>query len=58
MGLALSPRIIDRLPCLDSIAEKLQPKVQEVIDEGGIGVRNALDGVWIVRERWRSWPIT
>lgn len=44
MGSTISRRIIDRLPWLDEVAEKVQPKVQEVIDKGGTGVRNALDG--------------
>ena len=46
MGSTLSQRIVDRLPWLDGIAEKVQPKVREAIDRGGTGVRNALDGVW------------
>ena len=47
MGSTISQRIVERLPWLDGVAEKLQPKVQEVIDKGGTGVRNALDGVWL-----------
>lgn len=47
MGSTLSQHIIDRLPWLDDVAEKLQPKVQEAIDKGGTGVRNALDGLWL-----------
>ena len=42
----ISQRIIDRLPWLDEVAEKTQPKVREVIDRGGTRVRNVLDGVW------------
>ncbi|CAA9428114.1 MAG: Ferredoxin, 2Fe-2S [uncultured Rubrobacteraceae bacterium] len=47
MSSTLSQRIVERLPWLDGIAEKLQPKVQEVIDKGGTTLRNALDGVWL-----------
>ncbi len=47
MGRTISERIVDRLPWLDGLAEKTQPKVQEVIDRGGVTLRNALDGVWI-----------
>jgi nitrite reductase/ring-hydroxylating ferredoxin subunit/uncharacterized membrane protein len=47
MGRTISERIVDRLPWLDGLAEKTQPKVQEVIDRGGVTFRNALDGVWI-----------
>lgn len=47
MGRTISERIVDRLPWLDGLAEKTQPKVQEAIDRGGITLRNALDGVWI-----------
>src|SRR5918998_1525009 len=47
MGSTLSQRIIDRLDRLDDIAEKVQPRVQEVIDKGGTTLRNALDGTWL-----------
>src|SRR5215207_1419510 len=47
MGSTLSQRIIDRLDGLDDVAEKVQPKVQEVIDKGGTTLRNALDGTWL-----------
>lgn len=47
MGRTISERIVDRLPWLDGLAEKTQPKVQEAIDRGGVTLRNALDGVWI-----------
>ena len=47
MGSTLSQRIIDRLDGLDDVAEKVQPKVQEVIDKGGTKLRNALDGTWL-----------
>lgn len=48
MGSTISQRIVERLPWLDGIAEKLHPKVQEVIDKGGTGVRNAADGALVV----------
>jgi nitrite reductase/ring-hydroxylating ferredoxin subunit/uncharacterized membrane protein len=47
MGSTLSQRIVDRLPWLDGVAEKVQPKVQEVVDKGGTTLRNALDGTWL-----------
>ncbi len=47
MGATPSQRIIDRLSWLDTIAEKVQPVVQEVIDKGGAPLRNVLDGVWL-----------
>ena len=47
MSSTISESIVERLPWLDGIAEKLQPKVQEVIDKGGTTLRNALDGVWL-----------
>jgi hypothetical protein len=31
---------------LEGIAKELQPKVQQAIDRGGVGLRNVLDGVW------------
>ena len=46
MGASFSQRITNRLPWLDGIAEKVQPKVQEVVDRGGVPLRNALDGRW------------
>src|SRR5215217_3579462 len=42
-----SQLIIDRMDWLDTIAEKVQPKVQEAIGKGGVGMRNALDGTWL-----------
>ena len=47
MGSTLSQRIIDRLDFLDGLAEKVQPKVQEAVDKGGVTLRNALDGTWL-----------
>ena len=42
-----SQLIIDRMDWLDIVAEKVQPKVQEAIGKGGVGMRNALDGTWL-----------
>src|SRR5215211_720844 len=42
-----SQSIIDRLVWLDSVAEKVQPKVREAVDKGGVRVRDALDGTWL-----------
>src|SRR5215213_10072619 len=42
-----SQSIIDRLDWLDSVAEKVQPKVREAVDKGGVRVRDALDGTWL-----------
>ena len=47
MGATPSQRIVDRLSWLDTIAEKVQPVVQEVIDRGGAPLRDVLDGVWL-----------
>ncbi len=46
MARTISQRIVDQLPWLDDVAEKTQPKVREVIDRGGVTLRNVLDGVW------------
>lgn len=43
----IGQRIVDALPGLDPIAEKIQPKVQEAVQEAGTPVRNALDGTWL-----------
>ncbi len=47
MSSTLSQRIVERLPWLDGIVEKLQLKVHDAVGKGGTGVRNALDGVWM-----------
>ncbi len=47
MGATPSQRIVDRLSWLDTIAEKVQPVVQEVINKGGAPLRDVLDGVWL-----------
>src|ERR671911_17101 len=51
MGGTLGQRIVDRLGWLDTLAEKVQPKVKEAVGEGeergGTTVRNALDGTWL-----------
>jgi hypothetical protein len=36
MGTTLAQRIADRMPWLDTIAEKVQPVVREAIDKGGV----------------------
>ncbi len=43
----IGQRIVDALPGLDGIAEKVQPKVQEAVQGGGTPLRNALDGTWL-----------
>ena len=47
MGETISQRVVEALPFLDTIADGVQPKVREVVDESGTTVRNALDGRWI-----------
>src|SRR5215208_2554183 len=42
-----SQLIIDQMDWLDTIADKVQPKVREAIGKGGVRVRNALDGTWL-----------
>src|SRR5215208_1376888 len=44
MSRTVSQRIVDALPWLDTVAEKIQPKVQDAVEAGGTPVRNALDG--------------
>jgi nitrite reductase/ring-hydroxylating ferredoxin subunit/uncharacterized membrane protein len=34
------------MPFLDGVADRVQPKVQAVIDRGGARLRNVVDGVW------------
>lgn len=46
MGSTSSQRIVDSLPWLDGVAEKVQPKVQEIVHKGDPTLRNILDGVW------------
>ena len=46
MAETTSQRIVEALPFLDGIAERVQPKVQEAVDAGGTKARNVLDGVW------------
>jgi nitrite reductase/ring-hydroxylating ferredoxin subunit/uncharacterized membrane protein len=46
MGATFSQRITDAMPFLDSVADRVQPKVQAIIDEGGARLRNVVDGVW------------
>ncbi len=42
--MTISQRIVESLPFLDSIAEKVQPLVQRAVGKGGVTVRNVLDG--------------
>jgi nitrite reductase/ring-hydroxylating ferredoxin subunit/uncharacterized membrane protein len=44
MSRTVGQRIVDALPWLDAVAEKVQPKVQEAVEAGGTPVRNVLDG--------------
>ncbi len=44
MTRTVSQRIVDALPWLDTVAEKVQPKVRDAIEAGGTPVRNVLDG--------------
>jgi nitrite reductase/ring-hydroxylating ferredoxin subunit/uncharacterized membrane protein len=44
MGTTISERIVDALPWLDGIAERVQPKVRETVEAGGTTTRNVLDG--------------
>jgi nitrite reductase/ring-hydroxylating ferredoxin subunit/uncharacterized membrane protein len=44
MGRTISQRIVDALPWLDGIAERVQPKVRETVQAGGTTARNVLDG--------------
>jgi nitrite reductase/ring-hydroxylating ferredoxin subunit/uncharacterized membrane protein len=46
MGATFSQRITDAIPFLDSVADRVQPKVQAIIDKGGARLRNVVDGVW------------
>ena len=39
---------------MEGIAKELQPKVQQAIDRGGVGLRNVLDGVWFEAPRVES----
>ena len=46
MGETTTQRIVEALPYLDEIAERVQPVVQEAVEAGGTKARNVLDGVW------------
>ena len=46
MGATFSQRITDAMPFLEGIADRVQPKVQAVVDRGGARLRNVVDGVW------------
>src|SRR5215216_6973225 len=47
MGETISQRVVEALPFLDRIADGVQPKVREAVEESGTTVRNALDGKWL-----------
>jgi nitrite reductase/ring-hydroxylating ferredoxin subunit/uncharacterized membrane protein len=47
MGETISQRLVEALPFLDRIADDVQPKVREAVEESGTTVRNALDGKWL-----------
>jgi nitrite reductase/ring-hydroxylating ferredoxin subunit/uncharacterized membrane protein len=40
-------RVVDALPWLDDLAEKVQPVVQRAVARGGARAKNALDGLWL-----------
>lgn len=40
-------RVVDALPWLDDLAEKVQPVVQRAVTRGGTRAKNALDGLWL-----------
>ena len=44
MGKTISQRIVDALPVLDDISDKVQPKVQDALAPGGKTLLNLLDG--------------
>lgn len=46
MGETISQRVVEALPFLDTVADGVQPKVQEAVEAGGTTTRNVLDGVW------------
>lgn len=47
MGATLSQRIVDAMPFLDDLSDKVQPKVQEAVLAGGATARKLLDGTWL-----------
>jgi nitrite reductase/ring-hydroxylating ferredoxin subunit/uncharacterized membrane protein len=47
LGATFTQRLTNRLPWLDVLAEKVQPKVQEIVSAGGAPLRNVLDGTSI-----------
>jgi nitrite reductase/ring-hydroxylating ferredoxin subunit/uncharacterized membrane protein len=47
LGATFTQRLTNRLPWLDALAEKVQPKVQEIVSAGGAPLRNVLDGTSI-----------
>lgn len=47
MSQTISERIVEAIPYLDAVADKVQPKVREAVEGGPTAVRNVLDGVWM-----------
>lgn len=46
-GGTVSQRIVDAIPGLDDLAEKIQPAVQRAVARGGTRTKNVLDGLWM-----------
>lgn len=44
MGSTISQRIVESLPFLDGVSDRVQPKVREAVEAGGTTARNVLDG--------------
>lgn len=40
-------RVVDTLPWLDDLADKIQPVVQRAVARGGRRAKNVLDGLWL-----------
>ena len=47
MGETISQRLVEALPFLDGIADRVQPKVREAVEASGTTARDALDGKWL-----------
>lgn len=46
-GGTISQRIVDTMPWLDDLANKIQPAVQRAVARGGKPAKNVLDGLWM-----------
>lgn len=46
-GGTIGQRVVDALPWLDTIADRIQTPVQNAVNGSGSRVRNILDGVWL-----------